>query len=112
MHLYIFSCGTYVFLPSEVYANKLRLYSELMIFIGYKNNSYCIMCYIQGNVIICFIYTIFNKEFFSKYTDSYIEEYKLYDKLLHKASLETMLSTSDPSTKEKSALASISHTPI
>jgi len=40
LHLYVFGCGAYVYLPNEVHANKLTLHSELMIFIGYKDNGY------------------------------------------------------------------------
>ena len=61
-----------MFLPSEVCANKLVLYSKLIIFIGYKNNSYCFMYYIQENIIFCSIYTIFDKKLYPKCTDSYI----------------------------------------
>ena len=36
-HLRVFGCGAYVYLPSEVCANKLTPRSELMIFIGYED---------------------------------------------------------------------------
>jgi len=34
--LCVFGCGTYVFLPKEVRANKIAPKSELMTYIGYK----------------------------------------------------------------------------
>jgi len=45
LHLCIFGYGAYVYLPNEVCTNKLTLCSELMIFIGYKNNSYRFIYY-------------------------------------------------------------------
>jgi len=87
----VFGCQVFVFLPNEVDINKLALYSELIIFIGYKNNGYCFICYIQGNIIFCSTHPIFNKELFSKYTDSHTKESKLYDNLLNKISLEVEL---------------------
>ena len=39
-HLRVFGCGAYMYLPNEVCANKLTPCSELMIFIGYKDNGY------------------------------------------------------------------------
>ena len=62
-----------------------------MIFIRYENNGYCFICYVQGNIIFCSTYAIFNEELFSKCTDFLLKEYKLYDKLLDKISLETKL---------------------
>jgi len=88
LHFHVFGCGTYVFLPSEVHANKLTLHSELMIFIGYKNNGYHFMHHTQENIIFHFTYAIFDKELFPKCTDSHMKEYKLYNKLLNKISLE------------------------
>ena len=73
-----------MFLPNKVCTNKLVLRSQLLIFIGYENNSYCFMCYIQENIIFFSIHIIFDKEIFSEYTDSYAKEYKQYDKLLDK----------------------------
>jgi len=80
-----------MFLSSEVCANKLILHSELMIFIGYEDNGYCFIYHIQGNIIFHSIYTVFNKELFSKCTKPHAKEYKLYDKLLNKISPETEL---------------------
>ena len=107
LHFYVFSYGAYVFLSSEFCANKLALYFELMIFIRYKNNSYCFIYHIQGSIIFYFIHAIFNKEIFPKYTDSHAKECKLYSWLLDKISLEIELSVSDSFRKNKSALVPI-----
>ena len=63
----------HMFLPNKFHINKLVPCSELMIFIGYKYNGYCFIYYIQRNVIFYSTHIIFNKEFFSKYTGSYIK---------------------------------------
>ena len=60
-HLCVFGCGVYVYLPNEVHANKLIPCSELMIFIGYENNSYRFICHTQGNVIFCSTQDIFDE---------------------------------------------------
>ena len=73
----------------------------------YKNNSYCFTYYTQGNIIFHFIYTIFDKELFSKYTNSHAKECKLYNKLLNKISPETELSISGPFRKDGPALVPI-----
>ena len=78
-----------------------------MIFIGYENNSYHFIYYIQENVIFYFTHVIFDEEFFSEYTDSLLKVYKLCDKLLDKISSKTELSVFNPSRKDKSALVSI-----
>jgi len=52
-YLRVFGYGAYVYLPNEVHANKLVPCSELMIFIGYKDNGYRFICHTQGNVIFC-----------------------------------------------------------
>ena len=70
------------------------------------------MYYTQGNVIFHFIHAIFDERLFSKYTNSYAKEYKLYNKLLDKTSLKTELSLPILSGKNGSALISISYTPI
>ena len=85
-----------MFLFKEFCANKLVLHSELIIFIGYKNNSYCFICYTQGNIIFHSIYAIFDEELSPKYTDSHTKKHKLYNKLLDKLSLEIELSVFDP----------------
>jgi len=90
-----------VFLPSEICANKLALYSKLIIFIRYKDNGYCFICYIQGNVIFCSTHVIFDEELFSKCTDSLLKKHKLYDKLLNKISPKTELSMPNPSKKDE-----------
>ena len=63
LHFHVFGCGAYVFLPSEVHANKLA-HSELMIFIGYKNNGYHFMHHTQGNIIFHSTYAIFDEKLF------------------------------------------------
>ena len=63
-----------MYLSNEVHTNKLVLYSELRIFIEYEDNGYCFIHYAQENVIFYFTHAIFNKKFFSKYTDSYEKE--------------------------------------
>ena len=65
-HFHIFGCGADVFLPSEVYANKLVSYSKLMIFIGYEDNSYYFICHIQINIIFHSTLGIFDEKLFSK----------------------------------------------
>ena len=78
LHLCVFDYRAYIYLSNEVYANKFILCSELITFIRYKNNSYY------------FIY-------YTKYTDSYVKEYKLLDKI----SLEIKLLVSRPSNKNR-----------
>jgi len=78
LHLCVFYYRAYIYLSNEVYANKFTLCSKLITIIRYKNNSYY------------FIY-------YTKYTDSYIKEYKLLDKI----SLEIKLSVSGPSNKNR-----------
>jgi len=101
-----------VFLPSEVYANKLALYFELMILIGCENNSYCFIHHTQGNIIFCSTHAIFDKKLFPKCNNSHAKEYKLYDKLLNKISLETELPVPDSSRKDRPTLVPISYTLI
>jgi len=101
------------FLFNEVYANKLILYSELIIFIRYKNNGYFFICHTEGNVIFHSTHAIFNKKFFPKYIDFYnTKKHKLYDKLLNKTSSETELSVSGPLDKDGPAPLYIIYTPI
>jgi len=101
-----------VFLPSEVHANKLVPHSELMIFIGYKDNRYHFICHTQGNIIFHSTHAIFNEELFLKCTDSHTKECQLYDKLLDKISPEIELSVPDPSGKARPAPVPTPHTPI
>jgi len=98
-----------MFLPNKIHANKLALYSKMMVFIGYKGKCYHFMHYTQGNMIFCFTYTIFDEKFFHKYTNSCIKEYKLYDKLLDRISLEIELSVPEPSGENRLALVFIPH---
>jgi len=92
-----------MFLPIEICANKLTPHSELMIFIGYKDNGYHSMHYTQGNIIFCFIHAIFDERLFPKCTNSHTKEHKLYDKLLKKTSPETELLAPDFSGKDEPA---------
>ena len=101
-----------MYLLTEVCANKLALYSELMIFIGYKDNGYYFIYYTQENFIFCSTYAIFDKEFFSKCTDSYAKEYKLYNKLLDKISSGTELLVPRPSDKDRPTPILIPYIPI
>ena len=55
-----------MYLPNEVHANKLTLRSELMIFIGYKDNSYRFIRHTQGNVIFHSTQAIFNEGHFPR----------------------------------------------
>jgi len=112
LHLSVFDYGAYVFFPSKVHANKLVLYSKVMIFIGYKGNGYCFMCYTQGNIIFHSIHAIFDKKIFPKYTDSHAKKHKLYNKLLNKISSKIELSVFDPSRKDRPAPVSILHMSI
>jgi len=52
---------------------------------------------------------IFDEEFFPKYTNSHPKEYKLYNKLLNKISLETESSVLGLSGKDGPALVHIPH---
>ena len=83
-----------------------------MIFIGYEDNGYYIICYTLGNIIFNSTYTIFDKGLFLKCTDSHTKEYKLYNKLLDKISPEIELPVSDPSRKDEPAPVSIPHISI
>ena len=112
LYFHVFGCRAYVFLPSEVHANKLILHSELIIFIGYEDNGYRFMCHTQGDIIFCSTYAIFNKELFPKYNDSHLKQYNLYNKSLDKISLGTESSVPSPSGKDGPARVSISHIPI
>ena len=74
LYFYVFGYGVYVFLSSKVHANKLVLCSKLIIFIGYKDNGYCFICHIQGNIIFHSIYAIFDKGLFLKCTNSLLKD--------------------------------------
>ena len=99
----------YIYYSNKVYANKLILYSK---FIGYEDNSYCSIHYIQENIILHSIHAIFDEEFFFKYTDSDVKKYRLYNKLLNKISSETELLVSSSSSKDRPTSVSILHIPI
>ena len=112
LYFHVFGYGAYVFLPIEICANKLVSHSELIIFIGYENNKYCFMCYTQGNTISHSIHAIFDERLFSKCTNSYAKQHKLYNELLDKTSPETELLVPNSSEKDGSTLVSILHTSI
>ena len=63
-----------MYLPNKVHANKLTLYSELMIFIGYKDNGYRFIYHTQGNVIFCSTQAIFDEGHFPRCSSSYSRE--------------------------------------
>ena len=70
------------------------------------------ICHTQENIIFHSIDAIFDEGLFSKYTNSYTKEYKLYNEVLNKISLETELLVSDSFRKDKPALVPISHISI
>ena len=70
------------------------------------------MHHTQENIIFYSTYTIFDKELLPKCIDSHTKEYKLYDKLLDKISLETELSVSESSEKDGLSPVPILHTLI
>jgi len=70
------------------------------------------MWHTQENIIFHSIHVIFDKELFSKCTNSYIKEYKLYNELLDKTSPETESLVPNSSEKDESAPVLIPHTPI
>jgi len=63
-----------VYLPNEVHTNKLTPHSELMIFIGYKDNGYRFICHTQGNLIFHSTQVIFDEEHFPRCPLSYPRE--------------------------------------
>jgi len=78
-----------------------------MILIGYKDKYYHFMHHTQENMIFCSTYAIFDEKFFHKYINSCIKEYKLYDRLLDRISLEIESSVPEPSGKNRPAPVSI-----
>ena len=86
-----------MFLPIEIHTNKLAPYSELMIFIRYKNNRYHFMYH--RNTIFYSTHTIFDKKFSFKCTNSHVKEHKLYDESLDNISPEIELLA--PNSSEK-----------
>ena len=108
----IFDYKTYIFLLSKVHTNKLVLHFELIIFFRYKDNGYCFIYHTQENIILCSIHAIFDEKLFSQCTNFHVKEYKLYDKLLDKISLEIELSVPGSSEKDRLALVPIPYIPI
>jgi len=111
-YFHVFGYGAYVFFSIEVYTNKLAPHSKLIIFFEYEDNEYHFMHYIQENIILYSTYAIFDEKLFSKYTNFYVKEHKLYNELLDKISPEIELLVSNSSEKDRSALVSIPHTLI
>jgi len=70
-HFHVFGCGAYVYLPSEVHANKLSPRSELMIFIGYEDNGYKFIHHTQENAIFRSTQAIFNEGHFPRCPSSH-----------------------------------------
>ena len=66
----IFGCGTYIFLPEEVCANKLDPKLELMTFIGYPQGTKGWM-FMRGpnNVIFTAAQALFDETLFLKCPD-------------------------------------------
>ena len=58
-------------------------------------------------MVFCFTHAIFYEELFSKCTDSHVKEYKLYNKLLDKISIEIKLSVLGSLEKDRLTLVSI-----
>ena len=83
-----------------------------MIFIEYEDNRHRFTQHTQENTIFCFTHAIFDKGLFSKYTNSYVKEHKLYNKLLDETRLETESLTPNSSKKYGSAPVPIPHIPI
>jgi len=73
-YLHVFGCGAYVYLPSEVCANKFTPCSELMIFIGYEDNGYRFIRHTQGNAIFRSTQAIFDKGHFPRCLSSHSRE--------------------------------------
>ena len=109
LHFHVFGYRAYIFLPVEICVNKLALHSE---FIGYKNNRYHFIHYIQENTIFYSTHAIFDKGLFPKCTNSHAKECKLYDELFDKISLEIESLVSNSSEKNRPTLVPILHKPI
>ena len=82
LHLHVFGCRAYVYLPNEVYTNKLTLCSELIIFIGYEDNGYRFICHTQENVIFCSIQVIFDEGHFPRCLFSYPKKRRSFSRLI------------------------------
>jgi len=74
LHLHVFGCGAYVYLPSEVRANKLTPRSELMIFIEYEGNGYRFIHHTQENAIFRSTQAIFDEGHFPRCLSSHFRE--------------------------------------
>jgi len=74
LHLCVFGCRAYVYLPSEVHTNKLTPCSELMIFIGYEDNGYRFICHTQENAIFRSTQAIFDEGHFPRCPSSHSRE--------------------------------------
>ena len=81
-----------MYLPNEVCANKLTLCSELMIFIGYKNNGYRFICHTQENVIFHSTQAIFDEEHFPKCPSFHSKEQIPTSRLTSKIELSALRS--------------------
>jgi len=106
-HLCVFGCGAYVYLPNEVHTNKLTLCSELMIFIGYEDNSYRFICHTQGNVIFRSTQAIFDEGHFPRCPSSHSREQTPPSRLI----LKIESSTPGPSSVDKPAPTPFPPTP-
>jgi len=63
-----------MYFPNEVCTNKLTPCSELMIFIGYKDNGYRFIHHTQGNIIFHSTQAIFDEGHFSRCPSSHSRE--------------------------------------
>ena len=66
-HLHVFGCGAYVFLPEEVFVNKLNPESKLMIFLGYPQGTKGYL-FMRGpnNMLFTATQALFNETLFPK----------------------------------------------
>jgi len=84
LYFYVFGYRAYMFLSSEVCANKLVSCSKLIIFIGYKNNSYCFICYIQENIIFTsYMLSLMRSFFLLTKKSNFIKHYTILSKLAY-----------------------------
>ena len=69
-HLWVFRCGTYVFLLEEVHVNKLNPKSKLMTFLGYPQGTKGYF-FMRGsnNVPFTAVQALFNETLFLKCPD-------------------------------------------
>ena len=66
LHLWVFSCGTYVYIPSDVQTNKLALKSKLMIYLGVAIGNECnhIFMWSPNNIIFTSAHALFDEAMF------------------------------------------------